>query len=285
METKRRVLIGICIALAAVLVLLLLAVGAVTVIGLLQQGTQTVQPPETTPTDQPTTLPPPVENTLGPEDFIYENGFLTCTAAPCELGVDVSSYQGNIDWQAIRDAGAAFAIIRVAGRGYGQAGGIYEDKLAQINYEGAKRAGLKVGVYFFSQAITAQEAAEEARYILNITQDWDLDMPVVYDWERLDGDTRTANTDRRTVTDCMLAFCEEVEKAGRTPMVYFNPEHADSQFYIEEVTQYKFWLAFYTDWMTFPYEVNMWQYTSTGKIPGVEGTVDLNLFFPESIKN
>ena len=222
---------------------------------------------------------------MGPEDFIYENGFLTCTAAPCELGVDVSSYQGNIDWQAIRDAGATFAIIRVAGRGYGQAGGIYEDKLARINYEGAKRAGLKVGVYFFSQAITTQEAVEEARYILDITRDWDLQMPVVYDWERMDGDTRTANTDRRTVTDCMLAFCEEVEKAGRTPMVYFNPEHAGSQFYIEEVTRYKFWLAFYTDWMTFPYEVNMWQYTSTGKIPGVEGTVDLNLYFPESIKN
>ena len=285
METKRKVLVGICIALAVILALLLLTLGAVAVMGLLRQGPEPVQPPQTTPTQEPTTLPPPVENTLGPEDFIYENGFLTCTAAPCELGVDVSSYQGNIDWQAIRDAGATFAIIRVAGRGYGQAGGIYEDKLARINYEGAKRAGLKVGVYFFSQAITTQEAVEEARYILDITRDWDLQMPVVYDWERMDGDTRTANTDRRTVTDCMLAFCEEVEKAGRTPMVYFNPEHAGSQFYIEEVTRYKFWLAFYTDWMTFPYEVNMWQYTSTGKIPGVEGTVDLNLYFPESIKN
>lgn len=285
METKRKVLVGICIALAVILALLLLTLGAVAVMGLLRQGPEPVQPPQTTPTQEPTTLPPPVENTLGPEDFIYENGYLTCTAAPCELGVDVSSYQGNIDWQAIRDAGATFAIIRVAGRGYGQAGGIYEDKLARINYEGAKRAGLKVGVYFFSQAITVQEAVEEARYILDITRDWDLQMPVVYDWERMDGDTRTANTDRRTVTDCMLAFCEEVEKAGRTPMVYFNPEHAGSQFYIEEVTRYKFWLAFYTDWMTFPYEVNMWQYTSTGKIPGVEGTVDLNLYFPESIKN
>ena len=285
METKRKVLVGICIALAVILALLLLTLGAVAVMGLLRQGPEPVQPPQTTPTQAPTTLPPPVENTLGPEDFIYENGYLTCTAAPCELGVDVSSYQGNIDWQAIRDAGATFAIIRVAGRGYGQAGGIYDDKLAQSNYENAKRAGLKVGVYFFSQAITVQEAVEEARYILDITRDWDLQMPVVYDWERMDGDTRTANTDRRTVTDCMLAFCEEVEKAGRTPMVYFNPEHAGSQFYIEEVTRYKFWLAFYTDWMTFPYEVNMWQYTSTGKIPGVEGTVDLNLYFPESIKN
>ena len=285
METKRKVLVGICIALAVILALLLLTLGAVAVMGLLRQGPEPEQPPQTTPTQEPTTLPPPVENTLGPEDFIYENGYLTCTAAPCELGVDVSSYQGNIDWQAIRDAGATFAIIRVAGRGYGQAGGIYEDKLARINYEGAKRAGLKVGVYFFSQAITVQEAVEEARYILDITRDWDLQMPVVYDWERMDGDTRTANTDRRTVTDCMLAFCEEVEKAGRTPMVYFNPEHAGSQFYIEEVTRYKFWLAFYTDWMTFPYEVNMWQYTSTGKIPGVEGTVDLNLYFPGSIKN
>ena len=285
METKGKVLIGICVALAAVLVLLLLTIGVFAVIGVLGQTQQVGQPPETAPTEEPTTLPPPVENTLGPEDFLYENGYLTCTAAPCELGVDVSSYQGNVDWQAVRNAGATFAILRVAGRGYGQAGGIYDDKLAQINYDGAKRAGLKVGVYFFSQAITAQEAAEEARYILDKTKDWDLDMPIVYDWERMDGDTRTANADRRTVTDCMLAFCKEIEAAGKTPMIYFNPEHAESMFYIEEVTRYKFWLAFYTDWMTFPYEVNMWQYTSTGKIPGVEGTVDLNLFFPESIKN
>lgn len=285
METKGKVLIGICVALAAVLVLLLLTIGVFAVIGVLGQTQQVEQPPETAPTEEPTTLPPPVENTLGPEDFLYENGYLTCTAAPCELGVDVSSYQGNVDWQAVRNAGATFAILRVAGRGYGQAGGIYDDKLAQINYDGAKRAGLKVGVYFFSQAITAQEAAEEARYILEKTKTWDLDMPIVYDWERMDGDTRTANADRRTVTDCMLAFCKEIEAAGKTPMIYFNPEHAESMFYIEEVTRYKFWLAFYTDWMTFPYEVNMWQYTSTGKIPGVEGTVDLNLFFPESIKN
>ena len=285
METKRKVLIGVCIALGVVLALLLLTLGAFAVMSMLGRSQSLEQPPETSPTEEPTTLPPPVENTLGPEDFIYENGYLTCTAAPCELGVDVSSYQGNIDWQAVRDAGATFAIIRVAGRGYGQAGGIYEDKLAQINYDGAKRAGLKVGVYFFSQAITAEEAAEEARYILKLTEDWDLQMPVVYDWERMEGDTRTANADRRTVTDCMLAFCQEVENAGRTPMIYFNPEHAELMFHMEEVTKYKFWLAFYTDWMTFPYEVNMWQYTSTGKIPGVEGTVDLNLYFPESIKN
>ena len=286
MDTKRKILIGICIALGLVLLLLLLAAGTVTAIVLLRKPPAPELPPETEPvTEAPATLPPPVENTLGPEDFIYENGFLTCTAAPYELGVDVSSYQGNINWQAVRDDGATFAIIRVAGRGYGQAGGIYDDLLAQVNYEGAKRAGLKVGVYFFSQAITAEEAAEEARYILEKTKDWELDMPIVYDWERMDGDTRTANADRRTVTDCMLAFCKEIEAAGKTPMIYFNPEHAESMFFIEEVTRYKFWLAFYTDWMTFPYEVNMWQYTSTGKIGDVEGTVDLNLYFPESIKN
>ena len=159
MNTTKKILTGICIALAAVLVLLVLALGAVLAMGLLRQPEPVEQPPETTPTEEPTTLPPPVENTLGPEDFIYENGYLTCTAAPCELGVDVSSYQGVVDWQAVRDAGATFAIIRVAGRGYGQAGGIYDDKLAQTNYAGAKRAGLKVGVYFFSQAITAEEAA------------------------------------------------------------------------------------------------------------------------------
>ena len=239
---------------------------------------------DTVPTEPPTTLPPPVENTLGPEDFLYENGYLTCTAAPCELGVDVSRYQGDIDWQKVADEGMTFAMIRVAGRGYGTAGGLYTDAKAEENYKGAKAAGLKVGVYVFSQAISVEEAREEARYMLALVRDWDLDLPIVFDWERQEGNARTANIDRRTVTDCMLAFCQEIESAGKTPMLYFNPDHSSSMFYIEEVTQYKFWLAQYTDWMTYPYEFNMWQYTSTGTVPGIKGTVDINLYFPESIK-
>lgn len=278
----RKIWLWLCIGLSVLLVVLVVLAVA---LGLAERPGQAEQAPAEPEQTTPTTLPSPEENTLGPEDFIYENGYLTCTAAPSLLGVDVSKYQGKIDWQAVKDAGMRFVMIRVAGRGYGEAGGIYDDTTALENYKGAKAAGLEVGVYFFSQAISAQEAREEARYLLEKTADWELGMPVVYDWERMEGNARTANTDRRTVTDCMLAFCEEVEKAGRTPMIYFNPDHAESLFYIEEVTRYKFWLALYSDWMTFPYEVNMWQYTDAGTVPGIGGKVDINLFFPESIKN
>ena len=266
---------------------ILLSVATITTALLLTRQPQQAPAPETEPTTEttPTTLPPPVANTLGPEDFIYENGYLTCTAAESRLGIDVSKHQGVIDWQAVKNAGITFAIIRVAGRGYGEAGALYTDEYALRNYRGAKAVGIDVGVYFFSQAITAEEAREEARYTLRVIDGWDLDMPVVYDWEVIENDVaRTDGLDPRIVTDCMLAFCDEIEKAGRTPMVYFNPVNVQQTFYIEEVTQYKFWLAFYTDWMTFPYEVNMWQYTCTGSVPGISGKVDLNLLFPESIK-
>ena len=279
-DTKK-IRLWLLIGLAA----LLLVAAAVTAVILLSASEPEITPEPTTE-PAPTTLPPPLANTLGPEDFIYENGYLTCTAAESRLGIDVSKYQGVIDWQAVKRAGITFAMIRVAGRGYGPEGTLYTDQMAVRNYFGAKAAGLDVGVYFFSQAIRVEEAREEAQYTLNIMKDWDLELPVVYDWEIIENDTaRTDETDMRTVTDCMLAFCEEIEKAGKTPMLYFNPINVKKSFYIEEVTKYKFWLAFYTDWMTFPYEVNMWQYTCTGSVPGIQGSVDINLMFPQSIKN
>lgn len=257
----------------------LLVAGAIVVIILLNSPKKEHPTPTTEPTP---TYTPPEETTLKPEDFVYEGGYLTCTAAPTKLGIDVSQHQGDIDWVQVKDAGVSFAIIRVGGRGYGTEGSIYNDDLSQTYYEGAKAAGIDVGVYFFSQAITSEEAAEEADFVLQQIEGWELGMPVVYDWERLDGDTRTVNADPRTVTDCMKTFCEKVEANGYEAMVYFNPDHSDSMFYIEEVTGYDFWLALYTDWMTYPYKVDMWQYTNQGTVPGIEGNVDINLYFPEA---
>ena len=227
-----------------------------------------------------TTLPPPPANVFDPEDFGYgEDGYLACLTGPYERGVDVSSYQGNVDWQAVKDAGFSFAIIRVAGRGYGSAGTLYDDKLAQQNYEGAKAAGLKVGAYFFSQAITVEEAVEEADYLLEKVAQWELELPVVYDWEYISETARTADVSVRMLTDCTLAFCRRIEEAGREPMVYFNTEQSMARFHIEEVTDYPFWLAMYSDWMTYPYKIQMWQYTDRGTVPGIEGNVDINLHF------
>lgn len=271
---SRKALFWVSIGLGALLV-----IGAVTAIILLNLPPKAPAKPAPMPT---TEYNPPEKTTLLPEDFVYEGDYMTCTAAPTVLGVDVSQHQGEIDWQAVKDAGMEFVIIRVGGRGYGVGGILYTDDLAQSYYEGAKAVGLQVGAYFFSQAVSAAEAVEEAELTLQQIQGWELDFPVVYDWERQEGTARTAKTDPRTVTDCMKAFCRVIEEAGYRPMVYFNPEHSDSLFYIEEVTGYDFWLAFYTEWNTYPYKVDMWQYTHTGTVPGIAGNADINLYFPET---
>ena len=241
------------------------------------------QPAATTaePTPPPTTLPPPPPNEFDPNDFVYdEQGYLTYTAGTYERGIDVSSYQGKVNWKKVAASGVTFAIIRVGGRGYGvSTGNLYEDKMAQDNYKAAKKAGLKIGAYFFSQAITPEEAVEEAEFLLEKTADWELDMPLVYDWEYISETARTADVDQQTLTDCMIAFCERIKEADKTPMIYFNPNQAKRMFHIEQVTDYDFWLAMYTDWMTYPYKFHMWQYTNEGTVPGVSGKVDINLLF------
>lgn len=235
--------------------------------------------PETQQTTEATTLPPPTENVFTPMDFGYEGDYLTCLTDESILGIDVSRYQGEIDWQQVSDAGVEFVMIRAAFRGYGN-GELYEDPMAQANYEGAKAAGLKVGAYLFSQAISVEEAREEAQYILNLTQNWELDMPLVYDWECLADDYRTVGVDARLLTDCTIAFCDAVEQAGRDSMIYFNPNQSRKQMFLEELTEYGFWLAMYTDQMDYPYKVDMWQYTNEGSVPGISGNVDINLYFP-----
>lgn len=246
-------------------------------VGLRQDAREQMQATEET-TTEPTQSPFP-ENPYGPEDFQLEDGFLTCLAGESVLGIDVSSFQGEIDWNAVADAGIKFAMIRIGGRGYGAAGKLYTDDLAQANYEGAKAAGLQVGGYFFSQAVSVEEAIEEAGFALGQIKDWELSMPIVFDWEYLGEDTRTANVDKRTLTDCTLAFCKTVELAGHEAMIYFNPNQSDNHVYLEELTDYRGWLAMYTNQMTYPYQVDMWQYTNQGSVPGVEGPVDINLYF------
>lgn len=234
-------------------------------------------PAESAPTQ--TTLEKPAENVFTPSDFGYEGEYLTCLTAPCVRGIDVSSYQKEVDWEQVKAAGFEFAMIRVGYRGY--AGGqLRPDKLAQQHYDGAKAAGLKIGCYFFSQAVSVEEAIEEANYTMEIIQGWELDMPTVYDWECLEEDYRTANVDTRTLTDCAKAFCDTVETAGYDSMVYFNPHQSRKQIYLEELTDYGFWLAMYSGEMDYPYKVDMWQYTNKGSVPGISGNVDINLFFP-----
>lgn len=236
------------------------------------------------PKPAPASLPPepsaPEPNPYLPEDFVYdEKGYLTCTVADSRLGIDVSEHQGQIDWQAVKEAGVEFAIIRLGYRGYSE-GVLHEDAYARENLEDARAAGLEIGAYFYSQAVSVEEARQEARLALKILGGTELTFPLVYDWEYVNEEARTAAVDARTLTDCTLMFCRTVEKNGYDAMIYFNQDLGGRMFLLEELTDYPFWLAMYDDQMTYPYRVKLWQYTPFGRVPGIETDVDLNLYLP-----
>ena len=134
-------------------------------------------------------------------------------------GIDVARYQGTIDWSRVGTSSVDFAMVRVGYRGYGS-GKLVMDEYYYANMNGAIAAGLDVGVYFFSQAITVEEAIEEAEFVLELLEDLEIDGPVAYDWEMHDSTYRVYGTAPEMATACAVAFCERVEAAGYTPMVY-----------------------------------------------------------------
>ena len=242
------------------------------------QPTQTTKP-ETYPTSPMEPADPePEANPFKAEDFVYENGFLTCTAAETMVGIDVSVHQGVIDWQQVAAAGVDFVMIRAAYRGY-KYGQVNADSNALANIQGARDAGLLVGVYVYSQAVNVAEAVEEAQFLLEMLEGVELELPITFDWERYSDEARTANVSGRTVTDCAVAFCETIRAGGREAMIYFNATQALKQLSLPELTQYPFWLAQYDTEVMFPYRVDMWQYTSKGSVPGIVTNVDLNIGF------
>ena len=221
------------------------------------------------------------ENPYGPEDFIYNEGYLTCAAGESRLGVDVSSHQGVIDWQAVADSGVEFAMIRIGFRGYLE-GEINTDTKARENNEGAKTAGLDVGVYFFSQALTREEAAREAAWCVTFLENTELEMPLVFDWEHVESaEARTAGfEDGPLLTACARSFCDVVTAAGYEPMVYFNVYQAKDLYDLTALQDYGFWIAQYVDGLDYPHAVDLWQYTESGEVEGIQGRVDLDLWLP-----
>lgn len=237
--------------------------------------------PTTVATTEPTTAPTEAvlqDNPYTPEDFGFEEGYLTCLSADSMLGIDVSAYQPEVDWQKVKAAGVEFVILRAGFRGYGSAGNMKQDATVLSHYSGAKAAGLKVGVYFFSQAISVEEAEEEAAFLLEIIKDFQLDMPVAYDWEYISDTARTANVDADTLTACAEAFCQKIGNAGLQPMIYVS--ETQDLLHLEQLAKYPLWVAQYDTQKTYPYKTAMWQYTNTGRVPGIAGNADINLWLP-----
>ena len=195
-----------------------------------------------------------------------------------KTGVDVSTYQGEIDWQAVAADGIEFAILRLGYRGYTE-GGLFLDQTFTSNLQGALDAGLDVGVYFFSQAITPEEAEEEAQFILDAVQGYEITYPIAFDWEPISPgeEARTDSLDNGVLTRCAGAFCAKIREAGYTPAVYFNQSLGYLRYNLRELTEHILWLAEYDTKPDFYYHFDLWQYTHTGQVAGIQGDVDLDL--------
>ncbi len=225
-------------------------------------------------------------------------GFIHYTNANGDItsytGIDVSSFQKDVDWARVKAAGVDFAIIRCAFRGYGSEGKLVEDNMFISHVESAQAAGIQVGVYFYAQPVTKEEAVEEADMAISLIKDYNIKGPVVMDVELPTNDSRTANLSPAERTDNVIAFCERVKAAGYTPMVYANMKYFVRNLEYERLEDYKKWYANYNDlyssekyssiWafndpLYFPYEFDIWQYSESGTVDGIKGKCDLNVLF------
>lgn len=193
------------------------------------------------------------------------------------IGIDVSRYQSGINWTKVKNAGINFVMIRCGYRGYGS-GALVEDPMFASHIKGAKAAGLRVGVYFFSQAVNEAEAIEEASMAVSLANKYGINMPIAIDSEyaaggagRADGLSKSART---AVTK---AFCNTVKSAGHTPMVYASKSWFASHLDVSQLSSYRIWVAHYADKCGYSGTYHIWQNTSKGKVDGVPGNVDMNI--------
>lgn len=195
------------------------------------------------------------------------------------IGIDVSKFQGNINWEQVSQAGVQFAILRMGVRGYGSGELVLDDKF-YVNQAAASEMGIRTGLYFFSQAITEEEAVEEANFVLSSIEGLQINMPIVFDTEPITYDeARTDNLTPNQLTNITKAFCDTIKQAGYQPMIYANAKRFTTVLHLEQLTEYPFWLADYRQAPDYPYAFSMWQFTEKGQVPGIEGNVDIDLYF------
>ena len=193
-----------------------------------------------------------------------------------KFGIDVSKWNKEIDWDRVKQAGVEFAIIRLGYRG-ATTGALVEDPYFEKNMKGAASAGIPVGVYFFTQAVDAVEAVEEASMVITLCKDYKLDYPVFIDTEGLGGNGRADGLDIEARTGVCDAFCKTIEGAGYRAGVYSSRNWYNGMLDVSVLNDYIIWLAEYRDSPLYQGYYHMWQYTSGGKVDGIEGNVDFNL--------
>ena len=227
-------------------------------------------------------LPGVEKNTLQNDRFYEEGGFKRYSAdgVTALVGIDVSESSGDIDWDRVKAAGVDFAMVRLGGRGYGEDGAMYADERALEYIKGAQAVGIKAGGYFFSQAISSDEAAEEAKFIMDLLGDTKLDYPIAFDWEIIKNDeARTDGVSSTQATECARVFCETIKSFGYKPMIYSPSRELYFKYDLTKLKDFDIWYCEYADVPEFYYQFTMWQYSETGSVPGIEGSVDLNICF------
>lgn len=236
-------------------------------------------PPEEEPEAEEPEAREPAPNPYDLSLFREEDGFIVYDGEPkARRGVDVSAHQGKIDWAAVAACGVEFAMIRVGYRGYTE-GTTSLDELFYENVAGAQANGIDVGVYFFSQALNRDEAVEEAEIVLRAIEGLEITYPIVYDWESIIEEARTDGMDPKVLTGCARAFCRRIQREGYRAGVYFNQAFGYQQYNLVALEEYVLWLAQYAPAPDFRYGFQIWQYSSAGRVDGINCDVDLNLSF------
>ena len=193
------------------------------------------------------------------------------------IGIDVSKYQSGINWQKVKNAGINFAIIRCGYRGYGS-GVLVQDPKFASHISGAKAAGLRVGIYFFSQAITEAEAVEEASMAVKLANQYGINMPIAIDSEYAAGGRgRADGLSKAERTRITVAFCNTVANSGYKPMVYASKSWFASHLDVSQFGSYRIWVAHYAEKCGYGGRYDIWQNTSKGSVDGVPGNVDMNI--------
>ncbi len=229
----------------------------------------------------------PIQENLKKHHYVYEN---FVSQADNEMvytndngdtlstkGIDVSKHQGKIDWKKVAGDDVSYAFIRSGFRGSSE-GKLVEDEFFKDNIEGALDNDIQVGIYFYTQATTEEEAREEAEFVLDLIEPYDVSYPVVLDLEEATSSTaRTAEMTKEEHTKVAIAFCETIQAAGYTPMIYGNLKTFMIMLDMEQIEDYDKWFAYYDTSVYFPYEFAVWQYSAKGSIEGIKGDVDMNI--------
>ena len=197
------------------------------------------------------------------------------------VGIDISQWVEDIDFTAVKKYGVEYVILRLGYRGYTE-GGLFSDENFEKYIKAAQKAGLKVGVYFVTQAISEDEAVEEAEYVLKYISGHKIEMPVYIDMEEVYDTARTDELTADDFTRVAAAFCKKVEEAGYRGGIYANETWFNNKLDFDKIKHYDIWLAKYSDTLSTDLAINMWQYSSEGTVDGTEMWVDMNVRVSES---